>query len=380
MNLDKIVSKYSKFLTNNPYIVLMVILVLSLSAFYFFGQVGTKSMDNKGMLPDDISVIKSFNIIEDNFGGSDSVKIVVELDTKYSNSNEYRDIRNPEVIDYIYKLTRLAQRTDDVMSADSISTHIYDVNNGMLPKSEKDIKKIIEHNPNIKNLVNKDYSLTYINIRLLDTYTEKGITDDITRTIELLERPIGLKVLPAGDIIAGPSVEAEISKDMGRTSQFSMIGITIVLLLLFMSIRYALIPLFVIIFGILWAFGFFGLIGINMSSATSGAMSMIMGIGIDFGIQTISRYRKELVNFKPREAMEVAINNVFMPMFTTTLAALIGFKAMSMGQLTFLAELAQIMSYGILFCFLAAITVVPVISILSEEFIISIKQKLFKKN
>jgi len=51
-----------------------------------------------------------------------------------------------------------------------------------------------------------------------------------------------------------------------------------------------------IIFGTLWGNGYVGFIGMGMSSQTSGVLSMIMGIGIDFGIQVVTRYRFELLN------------------------------------------------------------------------------------
>ncbi len=93
-----------------------------------------------------------------------------------------------------------------------------------------------------------------------------------------------------------------------------------------------------IIFGTVWAMGFVGFIGMGMSSQTSGVLSMIMGIGIDFGIQVVTRYRFEMANIPglkeshpnidlgPKDAMAVTLNNVIVPMLTTTLAALIGFR------------------------------------------------------
>ena len=102
--------------------------------------------------------------------------------------------------------------------------------------------------------------------------------------------------------------------------------------------------------------------GINV--ATSGVISMIMGIGIDFGIQIITRFKQELKNNEKREAMRITINGIFMPMFITTLAALIGFRAMSLGQLKLMGEMGTIMSLGVAFCMLAAITIVPSILVL----------------
>jgi predicted RND superfamily exporter protein len=56
-----------------------------------------------------------------------------------------------------------------------------------------------------------------------------------------------------------------------------------------------------------------------------------------------------------------------MPMATTTMAALIGFKAMGWGELTVMGGMGVMMSYGITACFLAAITAVPAILVIGER-------------
>ena len=99
---------------------------------------------------------------------------------------------------------------------------------------------------------------------------------------------------------------------------------------------------------------------------------MIMGIGIDFGIQTVTRFRQELKyltgRLKVEKAIIITLNNVIIPMATTTFAALIGFKAMSMGKLTMMAEMGTMMSFGITACFLVAITVVPSLLVIFEKY------------
>jgi predicted RND superfamily exporter protein len=122
--------------------------------------------------------------------------------------------------------------------------------------------------------------------------------------------------------------------------------------------------------------GYVGLIGMGLSSQTSGVLSMIMGIGIDFGIQVVTRYRLELPDKSPSHAMAVSLNNVIIPMSTTTLAALIGFQAMSLGKLTFLGDMGTIMSYGVAASMLAAITVVPALIIIIDT--MNIKE-IYKK-
>ncbi|MGM5484753.1 MAG: MMPL family transporter [Nanobdellota archaeon] len=345
---------------------LLIIIALTVSAFYLSGQVGTKSMDNQDTLPEDIEVIKTFDIIENNFGGSDTLMIAIQVEPRYAESDEVRDMYDPEVVEYMHIIGQMAERDNDITMASSLSTVLYEMNGGKLPNSKRNVIELADRAP-VSDYVNDKRDLAVINLRLSGSYDGEEIVHHLQDLIDDMPSPAGVKVNVAGNEATQPVVQEKIGPDMQKTSIYSLIGILAVLFALFLSFRYAITPLVVIGLGILWAFGFFGLVGINMSPATSGAISMIMGIGIDFGIQTLSRFRQEVKDKKPEEAMEITMNNVLMPMTTTTVAALIGFRAMSMGDLSVMQDLGTIMSYGVTFCFLSAITVIPVVSIYGEK-------------
>jgi len=66
-------------------------------------------------------------------------------------------------------------------------------------------------------------------------------------------------------------------------------------------------------------------------------------------------------------------------MLTTTLAALIGFQAMSLGKLTFLGDMGTIMSYGVAASMVAAITIVPALVIIIDTTDIRKHMKFIKR-
>ena len=373
--MNKIIRAYSYFVSHYPYIILALVAIISIVAFNFASNVGSESMDNRDTLPDTIDVIRAFNIIEDNFGGSENILISIEINPMYPDSNEIRDIRHPDVIIYSYLLAEMSSKIENVESASSAGTLFRDINSNNDPKSLREVIDKIEGNNMFFDYISSDYEMSLVRISLSGDYDPETIVEELQQIIKEVKQPAGLDVNVAGDVATGPIITNYIGPDMARTSQFSIVGILFVLFLVFMSFRYAIKPLFVIGFGVLWTFGFLGMMNMSLSPATSGAISMIMGIGIDFGIQIIMRFRHELKNDIPYKAMETTMQSVLLPMFTTTVAALIGFQAMSLGELTVLQDLGEIMSYGVLFCFFAAITIVPVISILGENLFSSIKKQ-----
>ncbi|MFZ2410670.1 MAG: MMPL family transporter [Candidatus Methanoperedens sp.] len=377
--IKKLLEKYSSFVTTHPITVLVIMLVISVFAIQMAGTIETKKSDIKSMLPKDVESISTLNSIENEFGSTNAVFFAIEIDPGYKGSDETRDIRDPEVIRYMDQLSELAQHTDNVIDVSSAASVLKTINNGRLPQSVREISALTDKNGLLGSYVSKDYTLALVKIQTTDDADLKELEVELNKIIMEVPKPPGVTVALGGNAMESTVMEKSIGPDMAKTSLYSLIGILIIILVLFRSIKYGLTPMTTIIFGTLWAMGYVGLIGMGLSSQTSGVLSMIMGIGIDFGIQVVTRYRFELQNLStlkehhpqlqlsPKEAMAVTLNNVIIPMSTTTLAALIGFQAMSLGKLTFLGDMGTIMSYGVAASMAAAITVVPAIIIIIDS-------------
>ncbi|MGV8169489.1 MAG: MMPL family transporter [Candidatus Nanoarchaeia archaeon] len=376
----KFSTKYAEFLTKRPYFSLLLLLIIFVAASILSSNVKTTEMDYSNLLPEDMDVIKANNILVDSFGGTDQALFVIELDENYFDSTAMKsrgDIRDPEVIKYIDLLTRASESIEGVSASSSASSVFRSMNEGAIPKTRPEIIYFYDNNPLISKYISDDFSMALVKLEVEDNADPEAVLEEMRNIIAQTPKPQGVTVDIAGQQVADVIIQEQIGPDMGRTSSISMVGIVIILFLMFWSIKYALTPMAALGIGITWAFGYIGLIGMNMNSATSGVISMIMGIGIDFGIQIVTRFRDELQNYKYDKAMIITLENVLLPMATTTIAALIGFKAMSMGELTLMKDMGTMMSYGITACFFSAITVVPVILIISER--IKEKKETFRK-
>jgi len=563
--MKKIIERYAEFVAKKPQIILGVVIVFTLISFVGMSFVKTEGMSYRNMLPENVEEINAINYIADEFGTSgESVMVIAEINPKYANSNEFRDIRNPEVVEYIDILEQKIRKMQGVTSITGVSDILKGMNSGHLPKTKSKIielmnKEIIINQSSldlpetlsqfseglegieegmategqiidgmtyglngsslalnqiqyalssiaegmdqeqdlsqitqtislidqIENLVQQsnatqsekteivgyleglkqglntmiaqtmeaeegmqqlsislngmanalenissglgemknaslllenltsnlkegvsgmnsgldeiskyielykgrekndkpvklnqfkyyvsdDYTTSIIRINLAEMNEEKkeDFIDELKHIISETEKPAGLNIGLIGDPIVSEELKKQIMPTMQTTSMFSLIGIFIVVCLLFLSLRYGIISLLAIGFGIIWVYGILGLSGMPISSTMSGGVSMIMGIGIDFGIQVVNRFKQERKKHKIEKAMKITLSNVFMPMLITTLAALIGFRAMSLGQLTLLADLGNMMSFGVLFCFIAAVTVIPSVLVINEK-------------
>lgn len=362
-----LIERYSKFVTRRPFIVLIAVVLVSAFAVMMAGTIQVKSTEQRDFLPKDVEVMNTLFKIEDEFGSTNMVFLVVEIDPQYAGSDEMQDVREPVVIRYMDRLSQLALHTEDVIEVSSPASVLKSLNNAKLPQSLREIQNITGKNGLFDGYFSKDYTMALVRIQTTDDVDLNNLEDELSKILKEMPAPPGINAQLGGSVLEGQVMSKSIGPDMAKTSMYSLIGILIVILVLFRSIKYGFTPMTTIVFGTIWAMGYVGLIGMGLTSQTSGVLSMIMGIGIDFGIQVVTRYRLELPGKSTQEAMTVSLNNVIIPMSTTTLAALIGFQAMSLGKLTFLADMGTIMAYGVVASMFAAITVVPALIVIIDN-------------
>lgn len=363
---------YAGFIACHPFTMLAIVLTVTIAAIYLQSMLQITNVSNQDMLPEGEPAVEALQKIGDEFSGLATLSFAVEIDPTTPDSNEVRDILDPRVIDYAWLIHQKVAAVKEVRSVTSAASLMRAGNGGTLPQSTARAYDLWQANPTLNQYVAGDRSLLVVKADL-ESFPEADQEDVyavFSQLIEETDAPPGTRTFMAGELANNIEVSAQIGPDMARTSQMSLLGILVVVIIVMGSVRYGILPLFTIVFGTIWSFGLVYLAGMSLSSMTSGASSMIMGIGIDFGIQTVTRFRQELKTAgSPERALVETFSGVIFPMSTTTIAALIGFRAMSMGQLTFLAEMATIMSLGVAASMMAAITAVPALLIINERYL-----------
>ncbi|HDS44732.1 MAG TPA: hypothetical protein ENN68_01305 [Methanomicrobia archaeon] len=362
--------RYAAFVAYRRALLLVFFLIFSLIMGSYALATETAGMSQEDMLPADIEVIQTLELVSDQFAGAfSSATIVVEIDPRYAQSNEIRDARDPELLRYVDALAERAKRIYGVIEARSAADVIKAANGGTIPGSLQRVKSLVAQNElveqQLRAYISDDYTLSVVRLNLLDGLESEVVVAELREVIGL-KPPPGLTV----DLSGGP-VEDRVMMDlaaetMQTTSAISFALIIIILILLFTSIKYGLIPLLTILLGTVWTYGVLYLIGFEITPITSGALAMIMGIGIDFGIQVTKRFRYELRWHEREVAMVNTLQNVFYPMVITTVAAVTGFLCLSLGELPMMKDMGKLLAMGVTCSMIAALTVVPAILVLFE--------------
>jgi len=158
----------------------------------------------------------------------------------------------------------------------------------------------------------------------------------------------------------GKAAEREvIERDMLRAALFALGGVTVVLLLLFRSIRAVLTLLIPLACGVAWSLGLAQLVVGHLNAITSLISSVVMGIGIDAGLHFLTRARREREVHGSEESIRRAFKSVIAPLLIASGTTVSAFVVMATSQFPAFGEFGIIAALGVGLCLLAMLTVFP---------------------
>lgn len=364
---EKIIEKYSRQIVERPVTLLAAMILLTGVLAAGASNVETVEQNQEDLLPDSIASVAAFDVIGAEFGqggGGSTYTILFETDPEYANSNEIRDVREPEFMEYLETVSNDLSKMEDIVTVSSAADLVSNTS------TKREVSRQLQESRRSGQFVSEDYSFTIMRVSSTDLSSEEQqeLAERIKTSVWVNERPSGIETGYTGTPFINQAFQEQTQSTMSQTSMISLIGVLVVVVLLFRSVANGLTSLLALIFGIISGFGVYGLLGLNMSPATSGAISMGMGIAIDFGIQTVSRYREERKDLSIQPALEESIEGVLSPMTIALVAALIGFTSLSFGRITFLSDMGTMLTLTTLFAYIGALTLIPISLVLYDRY------------
>jgi predicted RND superfamily exporter protein len=366
--LEKIYAFYGGFVSKRPFIVFIVAIGITVLMFSGIQIINDKDFNFRTVLPEDMPELQAFNILEDEFGDTSSARVLVYLDTTYPHTDEPRDITDPRILNYVDILTQKLRHVDHVIEVASVSEVVKSQNNGIIPNTIATQKDLFEIPP-ADSFLSDDFSATLIRI----TTNEEGNTDrvevvrQINEIIDHTEKPAGVDAKTIGTLAVIVEQDAVSGSDSSKTSIIALLLIVVFIYILTRSVKGTVLPLLTVILGIIWTLGLIGFFQVPFTTITASVITITIGVGIDFGLQLMTRFQYELKFNEKREAMKRTITGVLSPMIITVIAAVIGFRAMGLGKLSIMNDLGSTMSLAIIASMLASITGVAAIMLLLQR-------------
>jgi hypothetical protein len=152
---------------------------------------------------------------------------------------------------------------------------------------------------------------------------------------------------------------------------------TVILLVLF-NVRWRLLPLAVILFGVTWAFGLAGYLGIPLSLVTIAGLPILLGIGIDYAIQMHARVEEEVIIDRAEHPIQETARNLGPALLVVTFDAVFAMAALRFAAVPMIRAFGLLVAVGIAVVCLASI-LLPLAALGAREYRSPTKARDFRE-
>lgn len=404
------VSAYIDIIKNHLIIAIAVILAVTALSIFFAAKLAIKS-DLKALLPDNYHSVQQLNKMLDRIGGVESLIVTVESPNFEANKRFMDDLaarlnKLPEgTIRYIdYKVDEVKEFYEE--------NFLYYLNSPDLDKLYNSVERRIDyeklrHTPifidftdedpllseiqDIKDRNQKNYSAPVQTVEnyyggdwgrmLIMIIRPYGASLTVTNARKLIETVKntsaqmnpdsyypGMKVGYCGNVVSTVEEYDTLKKDIVSTAALCISLVALAIILFFLRLRIVFLLGATLLISLAWTFALtYAFIGyLNVQTAFLG--SIIIGTGINYGIIVMARYVEERRKKKEHaEAMKAALNKTLSSTFLAASTTGVSFIILLMAKIKGVSQFGIIGAIGVLFCWVATIFVLPVITLATEK-------------
>lgn len=328
----------------------------------------TMNSDVRKEMPTQLPVYQLGDRVSDKFGGKDTVVIMVKLDYSVDSKSSVRDIRDPRVIRSLIFLDRSLREENSVNSITSPASFF----RGKDEISDEEIKETLQNNPQLSDFFSRDFKSTLMYVSA-DIGSGEIKIEEFTKLayqkIEYTPKPPGISFSVTGQPVLRMTILELLKRDAVYTL---VVSATLILLLLFAmqrSYTHGLLIFIPLSLGLIWTMGTLGWLGIPLSVATVALSSMILGLGVEYGVFVVSRYKEERAkNFNQLESLKTTVYGIGSAIIGSGITTMIGFGALSFSTVPMIQHLGQTLALGIGYSLLAALIANPLLILLEEDY------------
>ena len=374
------IAKTANFCVEKWKAVLAVALILALAGNYADTLVPIET-DTKNYIPQDLSPLIALNHMKAFFGGTDSIKFLVQAD----------DVTDPDNLMWMddfgnYLLTSREDRTE---SATSIATYVKEAGGGEIPDDRTLIREIIASLPvAVQDTYLSGHNLAIIDVNIGDAQTNLG-TEGMARLIKSYEDdlawmtpPPGVSVRITGQPVLMTTVMDALTSGRVEMSLLGLVMIFILLLVIYRDLIKALLPVLPMLVVIGWMGGVMYLGGLKYTPLTATLGALVLGVGSEYAILMMERFYEELNNVgDPYEALKITANRIGSALVASGATVVFGFAALMSSPFNIVSNFGLVTVLSIIFALITTFTVFVVLMIRMEiqrEVLGNAKQELKK--
>lgn len=287
------------------------------------------------------------------FFGSENIILLIQGD----------DVLSTEVLEYLDELASDIENEAYVDSVTGITTVLKAYNHGFLPSSEAETESILDKVPEEhKADFAQSRMITLIGVAFdgeLSDRQEKDALGNIRSVIENSDPPPGVTITVSGESAYNIDLQSEMQSEMQTLILGTLVLMVFSIAFLFSYVRYRMLPVAIIAIGVLITFGVVGLAGISITMPVIGSFPVIIGLGIDYGVQFHSRFNDEIRDKSVGGAIYATLTKAGPVHFIAMCTTVLGFLALLSSSIPMTAQFGLVCVIGVIASFFTALILVP---------------------
>ncbi len=357
---DKFIEKAAVVITKNSGKILLLVVAFTVVAAIGIKYIRVDSNPVNFYGPDS-DIVKMSKLINSEFGGAQVISIIAE-----------GDLNNPEVLQKIDNLeSRISElkNVGNTMSIARVLKSISVVGGGKseLPKTYGRLQQyysgIMMNDPaSVSSLMTFDRKKAQIMVQ---------ITSESNSAIKSVKKEID--ALIAGDTLfpfsgGSASIFTELIDKVVSGQVFTLIAslfiITFLVMIFFKSFVAGLISFIPLAIALIFLFGFMGYSGVTLDISTAMLSSIMIGVGVDYTIHFLWKYRDERSKGNSSEnAVTASLKMVGRGIVFNALSVVIGFSVLILSSFEPIKFFGYLIALSISTCMIGALVILPAICV-----------------
>lgn len=370
-----------------PVAVIAIVLVLTSIAFIASFEVETE-FSLEDFVPEDWPTMRTTNLIRDQFASAGYTQEYILLEGNVSKPDVLNDIATMENNTHDDEhVVRVELMGKEIVKVESVRKYIAEAiarnqslgvrfnlteqglpNNNCTPSDVQGIFLYLYTNQTYQDKIQSvlhykgdgEFDATVIRIFV----SSKGTSE--ARTVYNQLKGDLVKTQDVATSITGETVLVITTIDSFQRSQivttaFSVILSAIVLILIYRNVVLGIIAIVPVAISTTWILGTMFILGISLNVFTVMVTALTIGLGIDYSIHIIERFREESKKQSPHKSMQTTIERTGAAIFISALTTIFGFTVLLLSPMPLTQHFGIITATTIFFSFDLAVFVLPIL-------------------
>ncbi len=345
------------FLVRKPFFVgCFLVIILALAVFGVMSMSMETDVNSSDLDSHESYVYESY----DKYFSSESIILMVQTDS----------VTDANVAEKVDALERQWESYDGISSVTGLYDVVAAAYNGTIPTNQAEITNVVSSLPEetLSSLMpNGQLALVVLQMDagLSDTKIQSILTD-LKSSLSTADVPPGVTLTFTGNAAMMQDMGGSIMSDMITLLVAAIVLMILACRLLFNHVRAPLLPVACVFFGLILTVGIMGFLGLPMSMVTIGALPILLGIGVDYGIQFHSRLDDEARVHPLPTAIQIAVTKTGSAVFFAMVASAIGFLAMQVSEMESIRQFGLVAIIGIACCYISALLIIPLYAMITN--------------